>query len=873
MALDCPILDLAPHWAGDDDRRDIIVVRHMDGLRLIKGGGYRKVAAGMTIAQLGRMSRTLERQMSDFLARTTIDMPGGRAPSHQQTLREIVDYIKHDLYVGLRRARAERWGDDPSVEERRLVRDIERRMRGHIHEGGRRYKLVAGADMSGMPDRNSYEVVRHDDGVRVLEALSRQHATQAELAQNLNRASANLSPDWRPPRKPTGIVLLRKLVAHAVASVKPTPVITPSQMRAMMAEEAAVITYLEVPEFIASGSETVALCYGFHDPHRRLTDVVLEIFTDDDRTIPIWSHNVPADHVTAGEGSLDWNGKVDSKDEEFPDGFATLASSPYVVRLSARQGSRCQTREAKIRVEVAEVKLAVAPVACLTDTKDQEVVKGIRSLADSQTVRLRAKSFILWNALNVDLGQDVDVGHQLAVAPWGNGAGVRIPLIATVLVWSSGKQPQLAGKALGSARVLWDYVDGAPGPVPDEGPANSSYLRAVEQYDQANAGPPNGRNAPEVLGGKRSRKTSSYPVFASPDSSVKDFPFASEAGKTRFWSAFAEVHRDGEHEAQAGVVFRPSAIAGDVYWIKAYVDVDGTLDSPEPIDAKIARAETSQFQVEREVVLVRCVRKNAEVTIELRDINRYTLPAFLHFEDHCPNKQEILGKAEYLAALQAALAADPSSGNPEFDRHALLPMADQYDVEAGFWIKLFGGPEREPRTAMLRFRTFDEFIDACEDDRSLDPLRVAKLKRDGEDAYVNLVGRRARALAGPIGSAFAAPGGVTVAAFSDVHNLGRFGLLGGMAAAHPTDRSKITILLFREDAGTLAHELGHCLFLPHAPTSPGLEIDGVKNDRHILGNDQCLMSYGPTRPGFCAICLLRLRGANGDHLKPNGIVP
>jgi hypothetical protein len=219
------------------------------------------------------------------------------------------------------------------------------------------------------------------------------------------------------------------------------------------------------------------------------------------------------------------------------------------------------------------------------------------------------------------------------------------------------------------------------------------------------------------------------------------------------------------------------------------------------------------------------------------------------------------------------LAVCPSSGNPIFDRHALLPMTDQYDVEAGFFSKLFGGPEREPRTAMIRFRTFDEFIDACEDDKSLQPQKVRELKDAGEDAYVKLAGQRAQSLAGPMGSAFAAHGGVTVATFSDVHNLGRFGLLGGMAAGHPTDRTRITILLFRQNAGTLAHELGHCLFLPHAPTSPGIEIGGVKGKRHLVGDNQCLMSYGPSPPGFCAICLLRLRGASGDHLSPNGIVP
>jgi hypothetical protein len=599
MALDCPYLDLTPHWAYDAHLRNILVVRGVDGARLCNGAGYRKVAAATTIAQLRRMSRTLERQMSDFLSRTTLDLPGGRARTQQQLVLEIADYIKHDIYVGLQRSRAELWADDPSTEERRLARNIRDATRGRIHVGGRRYNLVAGADMAGVSDRNSYEVVRRDEAAQVLEALAQQHAAQTRLAEDLLKARAKLSPDWRPPMKPKGIVLLRRLAAQAVAPHQPAPAITPSQMRAMMQKQPGIITYLEVPEFIASGGETVQLRYGFDDPDGRLTDVMLEIFTDDDRAAPLWSRKVPREHISAGEGSLDWNGKLDSSDDEFPDGFATVTASPYLVKLSAKDGSGSMFRQAKIRVEVAEVKLSLAPVDCLTEAQDQEVVRELRSLADSQTVRLRAKSFILRTALNADLGDGLDIGHQLAIAPWGNGAGVRIPLIATVSVWSSRKQAMVAGKALGASRVLWDFVEGAPGPVPEEGAGNSSYLRAVEQHDQANAGPPNGRNAPAILGGKRSSKALPKPVLAAADSSVKDFPFSSAAGKTRFWSAFGAIQRDGDHEAQSGIVFRPSAIAGDTYRVQAYVDVDGTLDSLEPIDAKIPYAETRHFQIER----------------------------------------------------------------------------------------------------------------------------------------------------------------------------------------------------------------------------------------------------------------------------------
>ena len=78
-----------------------------------------------------------------------------------------------------------------------------------------------------------------------------------------------------------------------------------------------------------------------------------------------------------------------------------------------------------------------------------------------------------------------------------------------------------------------------------------------------------------------------------------------------------------------------------------------------------------------------------------------------------------------------------------------------------------------------------------------------------------------------------------------------------------------------QTAQTPAHEIGHLLFLPHAPS---LNSDGTKRtdnigqvpDFHDGANWNCIMSYTRPRPGFCGLCLIRLRGWKGDQFDKNG---
>lgn len=243
MVLDCPCLDLTPHWAYDSHLRNIIVVRGIDGVRLCRSWDFEKVPSWQVVKELRRRSRSLEREISDFVAEMTIDVPGGRAHTLQQLVGELADQLGHGILVGLRRTRWALAENDPAVEERRLAREIEHETRGWLWIRGIKYKLVAGADVDGVQGRANFEIVPHAEAGGLLEELAAQFAGQAGVPKKLLTARSKLSHDWRPPLRPTGMVLLRRVGARPVASTAPAEVLTPSQLQALRDKAAAPTTF------------------------------------------------------------------------------------------------------------------------------------------------------------------------------------------------------------------------------------------------------------------------------------------------------------------------------------------------------------------------------------------------------------------------------------------------------------------------------------------------------------------------------------------------------------------------------------------------------------------------------------------------------
>ena len=175
-------------------------------------------------------------------------LPGLFLPDTEdsQLIPIIAGAIKTGDLVALRKGDKAGKPVDATTEQRRLVRNIDKQTRGRLNFSGRSYKLVADVDLAGVPGRDSYEVVGHDDAIRVLDGLAKQSATGGDLSALLAQASAKLTPDWRPPFHPDGLILLRRIIARAAANRDDEPAITPSQMRAMMEKAALEIHVVDL---------------------------------------------------------------------------------------------------------------------------------------------------------------------------------------------------------------------------------------------------------------------------------------------------------------------------------------------------------------------------------------------------------------------------------------------------------------------------------------------------------------------------------------------------------------------------------------------------------------------------------------------------
>lgn len=256
MDLDCPHLSLAPHWAAARDPRRIFLVPDVDALGLCRRAEFEIVPAWETVALAALDSDGLAARLAQFVS----DNSAVRSLPHDQRVAWATQAIEHGTLVGVRRVWQGGAEGDGVADQRRLVGEIERAVRGPLSQGGRRYKLVAGADEGGIGDRNRYEVVRREDAVRVLRAIAAESHGPPNLRTLLGQAEARVSPDWRSPFLPNGLVLLRRIAARAADS-QPAAALTPSQMRAMMGDARLAIHVVDL-----NGKPQAGLAFAIRKP-------------------------------------------------------------------------------------------------------------------------------------------------------------------------------------------------------------------------------------------------------------------------------------------------------------------------------------------------------------------------------------------------------------------------------------------------------------------------------------------------------------------------------------------------------------------------------------------------------------------------------
>jgi hypothetical protein len=264
MRPDRPYLSLAPLGARDEDEQSIVLVEAMDALALCRRGEYERVDARATAWQFDRMSGSLTWEMGLFLSRMNWLRAAFVTEENHPAL--IARAIASNELVGVRWTAQGSGELDPSVEQRKVARAVETRTRGRLSEGGRHYKLVPGLDLDRLPDRDAYQVVPCADARRVLDELA--GAADPELATLLKKAAELLTPDWRPPFRPDGLVCLRRLRAPTVSTGSSQPALTPSQLWGKAKEDSDIIDWtiwIELdPDDPKASDDVVILIDEFH---------------------------------------------------------------------------------------------------------------------------------------------------------------------------------------------------------------------------------------------------------------------------------------------------------------------------------------------------------------------------------------------------------------------------------------------------------------------------------------------------------------------------------------------------------------------------------------------------------------------------------
>ncbi len=483
--------------------------------------------------------------------------------------------------------------------------------------------------------------------------------------------------------------------------------------------------------------------------------------------------------------------------------------------------------------------------------------------------------------------------------------------------------------AMGNARFLWDWQDpDEPADASNTQPKPKAYIKtAIDYYkagtDRTRSGKdhtyPKGDNCHVDRGGKRGPDAAAvFPVQAGYD--PKDpldagkFPFEVEACTERKWAALSRGWGSGAMKGRTGVVFRPSRMAGDDYKLTVFLAYDKTEDDKWALDKKdeplaaleVLRASTGTFQVWREIHVVRYIRKLGSVgsfwPAQVEPVRALYRTAYVQVED------KVKGTDSYLVAEHRVGGTAPDynaicdgiftgSGNALFTNQLAIELgADHKAVAAAFKARayadfvtkvheyLHGGEAGDFATAGVAAAAL------CTTDLNPLPVSVSRTRlgqtqsqlntlntTSNEDycekldnvmfplAKVELTNALSVVSGAKDGSADPAPEGITVLHFDNVHSAGPGVKLG--SAIDPTDATaeKCVFLFTIERVDTFVHEIGHHLFLAHAPNAAGF-----KADTHDAADANCMMSYTRPRLAFCGQCQLRLRGWQGSTLSKTG---
>lgn len=602
---------------------------------------------------------------------------------------------------------------------------------------------------------------------------------------------------------------------------------------------------------------------------------------------------------------------------DFPDGYVTIGDSPYKFKLTvtdkkdAGAGATVATAWTYYHILLKKIDLELGPKKALPpaptggkpdldalvyDDNDADALNGNLPAKDAMK-----KVFLLSNIYKNSNGQMHNHTDFTSYRDrWGDGPN--IPVFAKLWVRDSTDAAVEAPKALGKVKFMWDAEDIAEnkGSVYAGHHAKAKiFVDSSTNYDKDTT-KPKGDNCHKDRGGKRGDDTKTvfpkqtgygYGFGGSFDSdaqqdTVKDrvFPFKVEPCTTRKWSSYSYAWTKGALASKTGVLFQPCRMAGDAYKLTVYLAWDKKLDTgaekiildaDDPL-AKVnpdIKKETGTFEVWRRLNFVNYVKKNNSVTpnFTVATFQDYYKQAFVQVK-YTAGAATFMTKADYDSRVTTALTGrdwyvllmvptTPSqydAGNFGINcatyaafKTAVKTQKSWNDTQLNSWLTPTLATEAL-YNAYLSNISSDILTKVCEGLMSPD---------DGINLFqFNEHYSLATAVGGSRLNGFA-PGAAVGPHKGDPTNTQCFFVLCAGPTNYGSDSNR--------PEQTVAHEIGHCLFMAHAPVQTATD-EANKQDATVHDKDfnNCTMSYNYDHERkWCGFCLFRLRGWDRDQLK------
>lgn len=647
------------------------------------------------------------------------------------------------------------------------------------------------------------------------------------------------------------------------------------------------VVKLAAPEFLAPGlppdQEPFKLDYEINDPGGRITVAKLEIYDKDSTDKPAWSGELKKEDYTHGPHQKPWDGKITPTDK-YADGYLNITNSPYKVRITVAGNGTASPKfqEAEFKIEAVELKLELGDKKTLKEVRDKTLYDSLEgalpAAGETKEVKLISNIF----KRSSDEMNDNTAFTQYSTA-WGDGPN--IPIFAKVWLKNSLGTNVVAGAGLGGVKFLWDWEDVAEDTSTLHAKAKAFIDNAVD-FDKAKTGP-KGDNCHRERGGKRgpanvpSFRAAPKRVFpnqpgynAAADFADGKFPFKVETCSTRKWASFSQAWSSGAGAGKTGAMFQPARMAGDAYKLTVYL-ADKLKDDKTPAldvidDAPLPgtiKDSTGTFALWREAHLIKYVKKKASLPgFSVATFQTHYEMAKIRFIDKTGGASAMPAD-DYNSKIAAAV-----NGKEWYIKAAVDPATDQHAAgDSAVYFRAYGA-----------YKTALKAAQGWDDDELNAWLAGAGATLNTAAKYHGLCKDWAKAIVTAACDGYlSADNGVNILQFTGLYNLETSpggNQLNGFAADFPSASRNKCAFVQCAGAGnyggdsnsmeqTITHEIGHHLFMPHAPFPATSVPGGAQADRHDDDWEFCMMGYNYAQERkFCGLCILRLRGWDATGL-------